>query len=64
MIKNVLTSHILLVEDDESMRYMVESKLLNAGYQVTTAVNGTHAIVVLQSGKKIDLVLSDLRKDK
>lgn len=53
--------HILLVDDDGGVRYMLESKFMNAGYTVTKAVNGLHAIQILQTGKKFDLMICDLK---
>lgn len=36
-------NHILLVEDDRTMRMMLESKIEHMGYQVSTALNGKDA---------------------
>ncbi len=54
-------THILLVEDDESIRYMLETKLFKSGYTVSVAANGLHALQVIQSKKNIDLILCDLK---
>jgi CheY-like chemotaxis protein len=59
--KTVLKQHILIVDDDESVRYMLETKFMNAGYSVTSAANGSHAIQILQSGKKFALMICDLK---
>ncbi len=56
-----LKYHVLVVDDDESMRFMLQSKLFQSGYNVTLAANGPHAIQILQTGKKFDLVLCDLK---
>ena len=53
--------HILIVDDDESMRFMLQTKLFQSGYNVTVAASGTHAMQILQTGKKFDLVLCDLK---
>lgn len=53
--------HILLVEDDESIRYMLETKLYKDGYNVSVAANGLHALQVIQSKDNIDLILCDLK---
>ncbi len=54
-------SRILIVEDDEAFRYVLEKKLIRAGFTVTVAVNGSHAIQILSSGKLFELVISDLK---
>lgn len=53
--------NILVVDDDESMRFMLQTKLFQSGYNVTLAASGTHAMQIFQTGKKFDLVLCDLK---
>lgn len=53
--------NILVVDDDESMRYLVQSKLSAEGFQVTVAGSGAHALQILQTNKKFDLVITDLQ---
>lgn len=53
--------HILVIDDDESMRFMMQTKLFQSGYNVTLAASGSHAMQIFQSGKKFDLVLCDLK---
>lgn len=53
--------HILVVDDDESMRLMLQTKLFQNGYNVTLAASGSHAVQIFQTGKKFDLILCDLR---
>lgn len=53
--------HILVVDDDESMRFMLQTKLFQCGYNVTLAASGTHAIQILQTTKKFNLVICDLK---
>lgn len=53
--------HILVVDDDESMRFMLQTKLFQSGYNVTLAASGTHAMQIFQTGKKFDLILCDLK---
>lgn len=52
---------ILLVEDEESIRFMLQTKLMKEGYNVTTAANGLHGLQVLRSGKEFDLIICDLK---
>ncbi len=54
------TKHILVVEDDESFRRMVTRMLEGAGYEVTSTQEFNTAITVIESGKPIDLLLSDV----
>jgi len=53
--------NILVVDDDESMRFMLQTKLFQSGYNVTLAASGSHAIQIFQTNKKFDLVLCDLK---
>lgn len=52
---------ILVIDDDESMRFMLQTKLFQCGFGVTLAGSGSHAIQIFQTGKKFDLVLCDLK---
>lgn len=51
---------ILVVEDDPSLRELLEDELVDAGYAVNTAGSAEAALKTLQ-GDRFDLVLSDLR---
>jgi CheY-like chemotaxis protein len=53
--------NILVIDDDESMRYMMQTKLFATGFNVTLAASGSHAMQIFQTGKKFDLVLCDLK---
>lgn len=53
--------HILVIDDDESIRFLMQTKLFQCGYNVTLAASATHAEQVLKSGKSFDLVLCDLK---
>jgi CheY-like chemotaxis protein len=50
---------ILVAEDDPSVRDIVSMMLKKSGYQVTTAVDGFHALLRFQE-QVPDLILSDL----
>ena len=50
---------ILVVDDEQDMRKLVEMHLQKAGLQVIQAENGNQAIEFLQS-KEIDLILLDV----
>ncbi len=53
---------ILLIEDDESLRRIVEKTLVKYGYRVEEARTGNDALsIALQSGKRcFDLVITDM----
>ena len=52
-------SNILLVEDDAIIREMMSRRLQWEGYDVITAANGAHAVVLAQS-EHVDLILMDM----
>jgi DNA-binding NtrC family response regulator len=51
---------ILLVDDDEGIRYVLARILRNAGYEVTEAADGIEALALLQKSY-FDLVITDVR---
>ena len=51
--------HILIIDDEEDIRFMLRLHLERAGYQVTTASNVVEARTSLREAS-IDCVLSDL----
>lgn len=51
--------HVLLVDDDASVRTTLTMLLQASGYEVTTAANGFEALMLLQSGLPA-VLLSDL----
>jgi two-component system, NtrC family, response regulator PilR len=53
-------SRILIIDDDLSMRELLEYMLSREGYAVTCAKNGTEAITMLQT-ENYDLLLCDIR---
>jgi CheY-like chemotaxis protein len=59
-LEKKINMNILVVDDDESMRYLVQSKLSAEGFQVTVAGSGAHALQILQTNKKFDLIITDL----
>ncbi|HEX2981524.1 MAG TPA: response regulator transcription factor [Anaerolineaceae bacterium] len=54
------TAKILVVDDEENIRFFLEETLLKDGYQVTTAENG-EAALRLSDLQEYDLALIDLR---
>jgi signal transduction histidine kinase/CheY-like chemotaxis protein len=54
------TETVLVVEDDPSMRRMAERILRRAGYEVTTAPGGRDALRRLETGERLDLLLTDV----
>lgn len=58
---DMLATHILLVEDEDLLRDLVTENLLDAGYHVIGASNGTAGLDALRSEQRIDVLLSDIK---
>ena len=54
-----IRSRILVVDDEESIRFTFESFLSEEGYDVTTAINYNDALAVLDQ-KEFDLIIIDI----
>ncbi|MBW1733567.1 MAG: response regulator [Deltaproteobacteria bacterium] len=53
--------HILVVEDEQSLRKLMETMLSRLGYKVSVAVNGGEALLLVEEkGLKPDLILTDV----
>ncbi len=50
---------ILIVDDEEPLRFLYEEELKEEGYEVLTACNGREALLQLNSGKP-DLIVLDI----
>ncbi len=50
---------ILVVDDEETMRTLLEQTLMSMGYRVVTAQNGTRALEILKT-QTIHLLISDV----
>ncbi len=55
-----MLEHILVVEDDEFMRFTLETELEAAGYRVSLAENGQAAIELARQ-RHFDLIICDIR---
>lgn len=53
--------HILLAEDDDALRDLLDYALTRAGYLVTCCTNGLDLLERLEEGDPFDLIISDLR---
>lgn len=51
--------HVLVVEDDELNRSIVGGLLRHAGYRVSEAIEGRHALAMLPQLDRVDVVLMD-----
>jgi signal transduction histidine kinase/ActR/RegA family two-component response regulator len=51
---------ILVVEDDPLVRQYVLTQIQSLGYSTLSASNGTEALAVIDSGKEIDLLFTDV----
>jgi len=54
------SERILVVEDDEAIRSLVRQMLERGGYTVFTAPDGAEALKMCESGKRFDLIVSDV----
>ena len=52
---------ILVVEDEEQIRVLVESILVDDGHQALTAAASAQALAVIQTDRPIDLLFTDIR---
>ncbi|HFD38677.1 MAG TPA: response regulator transcription factor [Anaerolineae bacterium] len=52
--------HILVVDDEPSIRFFLSEELIQAGYRVSTAASGEEALARLQQ-EPVDLLLLDLK---
>ncbi|RJQ70871.1 MAG: sigma-54-dependent Fis family transcriptional regulator [Desulfobacteraceae bacterium] len=55
-----MPAHLLIVDDERSMRELLEYMLAREGYQIALAENGRKAIEMIQA-VDYDLILSDIR---
>ncbi len=53
--------HILIVDDDDGIRIMLETKLFKLGYKCSVAANGLHALQKIRALDHYDLVICDLK---
>lgn len=53
-------AHVLLVEDEESVRTVVARLLKRLGYRVSTAADAEETFQLLDDGNEFDLVLTDI----
>ncbi len=54
-------AHILLAEDDNSMRQFLELALNKAGHKITACANGLEALdLIKQDGANFDMLLADI----
>ena len=52
--------NILVLEDDDHVRELTRVMLESLGYTVKAAADGAGALLILESGEAVDLVLSDI----
>ncbi len=50
---------ILIVEDEEMLRDLYEEELIDEGYEVSKAANGSEALKIIES-EEIDLIMMDI----
>ena len=55
-----MRKHVLVVDDSATLRRRIGAALGTAGYDVTEAGDGESALALLDAGRRIDLVVSDM----
>lgn len=63
-MSQVESAHILVIDDEQSMREMISILLKRHGYSVSTANSATDAAGLFDQGEQIDLVVTDLLMDR
>jgi two-component system, NtrC family, sensor kinase len=53
-------THVMLVDDEESLREPLAEMLTELGYQVTEAMDGAQGLEVLKSSAAVDLLVTDV----
>ncbi|MCB0357036.1 MAG: response regulator [Bdellovibrionales bacterium] len=56
--------HILIVDDEEEIRFLFETKFFKLGYKVSVAATALQAIQKIKSGNNFDLIICDLKMPK
>jgi len=51
---------VLVIEDEETIRLLIAEVLAESGYEVMTAKDGASGLRLLQSNRRIDLLLTDV----
>src|SRR5260221_13528851 len=54
-------SRILVVDDDETLRFSIAQILLEAGYEATKARHGLDGLNILKQDSSFDVILSDVK---
>jgi CheY-like chemotaxis protein len=60
MMENTSKQNILVVEDNENARRLLDTILRSAGYDVTMAPDAEEGLRILESDAQVDLILLDL----
>jgi CheY-like chemotaxis protein len=55
-----LARHVLVVDDEDIVRETLVASLEDAGFAVLAAANGAEALALLEAGKRVDALVSDL----
>ncbi|MCB9026325.1 MAG: response regulator [Bdellovibrionaceae bacterium] len=56
--------HILVVDDEEEIRFLLETKFYKLGYNVSVAATALQALQKIKAGNKFDLIICDLKMPK
>ncbi len=57
-------SNILVVDDEEVIRYSLQKKLARLGYNVISMEKAEDALYLLKNGERVDLIITDIKLRK
>ena len=63
-MEKMVKKHILIIDDEEEIRFLLETKFFKLGYQVTVAATAMQALQKINSGTEFDLIICDLKMPK
>ena len=55
---------ILVVDDEEVIRYSLQKKLSRLGYKVISMEKAEDVLYLLKNGEKLDLIITDIKLRK
>ncbi|WP_028694121.1 response regulator [Pseudomonas cremoricolorata] len=55
-----VTAHVLIVEDDQQVRHMLQQTLAEEGLECSCAGDASEALGLLRSGRPVDLLVTDV----
>ena len=63
-LKSISAPMIMIIDDEEGIRNLLEVKFYREGFRVLVAATAMHAQQMLRGGKEVDLILCDMKMPK